>query len=425
MNVIDEFLTGYRREMDDYEQVARITSDQVKVQLGSAGIRAIITDRAKSLDRLAAKVRYRDKEKKYGSVREIQDDIVDLAGVRIALYFPKDREEVGRIISSQFDLTRAPKVFPKKRVKPSYEKRFDGYRAMHYRVKLRPETLQEAHRRYADSVVEIQVASVLMHAWAEVEHDLVYKPFQGRLSEEEYAILDELNGLVLAGEISLERLQAAMERRLSQDEVVFASHFDLAGYLHSKLSEKLGEAPPEWAIGSVDLLFDLMRELDIAHPDKAEELIVDLHEHYEKRPVSEQLIDLLLEQDQRRYDVYYKVRQRRENARLYADPMLIEKGTEQEAAIGDFMTKWIQLEMILRERGKAAQGGKQSKTLKRAIFLGAQSLSQKDAARLGQLRHIRNNLVHGIEIPEPPYLRAAAKDVESFIDVLGSEDDRK
>ena len=44
-----------------------------------------------------------------------------------------------------------------------------------------------------------------MHAWSEVEHDLIYKPLQGTLSKEELAILDELNGLVLAGEIALER----------------------------------------------------------------------------------------------------------------------------------------------------------------------------------------------------------------------------
>ena len=48
-----------------------------------------------------------------------------------------------------------------------------------------------------------------MHAWSEVEHDLVYKPLNGTLSEEELAILDELNGLVLAGEIALERLHIA------------------------------------------------------------------------------------------------------------------------------------------------------------------------------------------------------------------------
>src|SRR5438270_13662370 len=68
---------------------------------------------------------------------------------------------------------------------------FDGssYWATHYRIRLRESSLNQAQRRYAEGLVEIQVASVLMHACAEVEHDLVCKPIQGHLSVEEYAIL--------------------------------------------------------------------------------------------------------------------------------------------------------------------------------------------------------------------------------------------
>src|SRR5690606_9552985 len=97
------------------------------------------------------------------------------------------------------------------------------YWATHYRLKLRESSLQEGQKRYAAARVEVQVASVLMHAWSEVEHDLVYKPLQGTLSDEEYAILDELNGLVLAGEIALERLQKAGEARVTREGTPFAS----------------------------------------------------------------------------------------------------------------------------------------------------------------------------------------------------------
>ena len=420
MSVIDEFLTKYHREIDYYEQVARIASNQAKAQLEAAGIRAIVTDRAKSPDRLAGKVKDRNRSKNYQSVQEIQDDIVDLAGVRIALYFPKDREEADRIITSQFDLTEPPKKFPEEDVLLSYKKRFSGYWATHYRVKLQVETLQEAHRRYADAVVEVQVASVLMHAWAEVEHDLVYKPFQGKLSEEEYAILDELNGLVLVGEIALERLQGAMERRLSQTKAEFGNHFDLAGYLHSRLSEKLGKAPPDWALGRVDLLFDFMRALDIARPEEAEELIGNLHEQFEKRPISEQLIDFLLAQDQERYSVYSEIRNRRERTRIYTALLLQEGGTEQEAAIGDFITKWIQLEVLLREKGKKSLEGKHSMTPSNVLYW-IRKLPERDGTLLDQLRRIRNNLVHGVEIPEVSYLRSAAKDIKTIIAAVRAE----
>src|SRR5205807_113032 len=92
---------------------------------------------------------------------------------------------------------------------PRFDKRFSGYWATHYRVQLRDNQLTDAQQRYTEARIEIQVASVLMHAWSEVDHDLAYKPLQGRLSEDEYAILDELNGLVMVGEITLEQLQRA------------------------------------------------------------------------------------------------------------------------------------------------------------------------------------------------------------------------
>ena len=66
-----------------------------------------------------------------------------------------------------------------------------------------------------------------MHAWSEVEHDLIYKPMQGTLSEEELAILDELNGLVLTGEIALERLQAAGNERIQNSQATLPTSLSL------------------------------------------------------------------------------------------------------------------------------------------------------------------------------------------------------
>src|SRR5690606_20157049 len=146
----------------------------------------------------------------------VYDDIVDLSGVRVSLYFPSERELLDEIINEIFEVN-LKKDFPNEAHKPKYEKRFSGYWASHYRVKLKDELLT---KRYKDDTTEIQVASVLMHAWSEVEHDLVYKPFSGDLSKEELAILDEINGLVLSGEIALERLQSAMALRTSQSSKI-------------------------------------------------------------------------------------------------------------------------------------------------------------------------------------------------------------
>ena len=56
-----------------------------------------------------------------------------------------------------------------------------------------------------------------MHAWAEVEHDLTYKQKKGTVSYDEHESLDEINGLVLAGELSLQRLQRISELRIASE----------------------------------------------------------------------------------------------------------------------------------------------------------------------------------------------------------------
>ena len=120
--------------------------------------------------------------------------------------------------------------------------------------------VQPSEKRYCRARIEIQVASVLMHAWSEVEHDLIYKPLQGTLSKEELAILDELNGLVLAGEIALERLQAAGNERIRSKNAVFNNQYELASYLYNYLSSNFRPEDIELRMGNIELLFRLLSQ---------------------------------------------------------------------------------------------------------------------------------------------------------------------
>src|SRR5438309_1531694 len=223
MGLIEDFIARYRKEYDFYDQAARLAAQTLEVNLQAAGIRSMVTSRAKALGRLEAKCRQRAPVKNYTTVDDIYQDIVDLAGVRVALYFPGERGQVDKLIKQLFAVTGLPRDFPAASTS-SPNKRFSGYWATHYRVQMKETALADGHKRYAEARIEIQVASALMHAWAEVEHDLVYKPFEGTLADDEYAILDELNGLVIAGEIALERLQRAGEARVAAGGRRFTNH---------------------------------------------------------------------------------------------------------------------------------------------------------------------------------------------------------
>jgi ppGpp synthetase/RelA/SpoT-type nucleotidyltranferase len=175
-------LTGAVGEFDLFREAARLTQERCETLLNENGIRAIVTSRAKRPDGAAEKAKARNKRRqqrrKYKTIPQIFKDIVDLAGVRIALYFPGDAEEVGRLLEQHFEILRV-KNFPErkgqgKKSRRVYQKRFSGYRALHYLVCLKSEALSDEMKRFAQVRIEIQIASVLMHSWAEVEHDLAW-----------------------------------------------------------------------------------------------------------------------------------------------------------------------------------------------------------------------------------------------------------
>jgi len=213
LSVVDAFVKLYRHEVDFYEEVAKMVAETLDQALQDSGIRAIVTSRAKKPNRLRGKLQKRDQSRHYQSFRDIKDDIVDLAGVRVALYLPKDREAVSGIIEELFAPVRSPKRFPENRGEGDGV----GYVATHYLVQLRPENLHKKELRYADTNVEIQVASVLMHAWSEVTHDLTYKPQSGPLTEDELRMVNDLNDVVQSGEAILNELQESVEGRTSKE----------------------------------------------------------------------------------------------------------------------------------------------------------------------------------------------------------------
>lgn len=229
----------YNKEYDFYFNLARKVEEELGKRLRDSGVRCIVSSRAKSPDRLKVKITGRNEKNNYKKVGDVFDDIIDLSGVRVAVYFPENMVDVDKIIKDVFKVEKE-KTFPEDRsLSPSegeYKKVFSGYNAKHYRVSIKGDT------RYSEKhPVEIQVASVLMHAWSEVEHDLVYKPFQGNLSREEHMILDEINGLVLAGNLALERLQIAGRTRTQGQDYEFKNHYDLTSYFISKESNIMVE----------------------------------------------------------------------------------------------------------------------------------------------------------------------------------------
>ena len=259
VDTISSFIADWVQIKYFYSEAASLAQELCETLLASNAIRAIVTYRVKQDSRLEAKLRERVRKlgREYRSAREIRDDIVDLAGVRIALYFPSDREKIDKIIHDAFTDVKH-KTFPEQDEKRGsdslsqvgetpvdFQQRFHGYSADHYRVRMRVENLATKKLRddfqKTNPVIEIQVASVLMHAWAEIDHDLVYKTLtSGPASQQELRLLDATNGLVHTGEVLLQQLQTAMDDRVAYQNKPFSEQYELLSFLRGQIKKAKG-----------------------------------------------------------------------------------------------------------------------------------------------------------------------------------------
>lgn len=416
--VIEEFLKKYSKEYDYYQKIASICAQQCESDLGASGIRAIVTYRAKRPDRLRAKLEARHKNKKnYASVMEIYDDIIDLAGVRIAVYFPKATEEVHAYIQGTFDVI-TEKKFPEKNKKDIYNKRFSGYGANHYRVKLKSEVLSSSTQHYSEGVIEIQIASVLMHAWAEVEHDLVYKPLSGKLSKEEYKILDELNGLVLTGELALERLQDAGRERITKDEEPFTNHYDLSSFLYSSLEERDTKKYEDLMLGDTRVLHVFLEKLNLNKASNIKPFIDQLNPEDEKRNITDQLVEHMIQGSKNKYEIYNEVKKEVQGRGYKID----RDNSEKENALGYFISRWIKLESLILTIGKHILPEEKYQSVLGKKFLSAvQLFDQATQLEIENLRRLRNHIIHGMKSPDEKILYNSGKYIDILIKSMPNE----
>jgi ppGpp synthetase/RelA/SpoT-type nucleotidyltranferase len=99
-------------------------------------------------------------------------DLTDIAGVRVITYFSSDVERVADIIQRQFSIDTKNCIDKATLLDPD---RF-GYLSLHYVVSLKKAcTKPSEYRRFRKLKAEIQIRSILQHAWAEIEHDMGYK----------------------------------------------------------------------------------------------------------------------------------------------------------------------------------------------------------------------------------------------------------
>jgi ppGpp synthetase/RelA/SpoT-type nucleotidyltranferase len=306
--LIEEFLTWYEANRSEYVSIAQESAERLTQALSDAGVPHKIESRAKAIERLIIKVYTRKNERKYDNIDGIIADIVDLAGVRVLVYFPSDKERVEKFIIENFDVHSNPRLLGRdsKEIEGAshqYIPRYPGYCANHYRATLKLEKSQEA-RPCHHLRVEIQVTTILRHTWAEVGHDWSYKQLVPG-GDDEYCsqLLDALSGALEMGEFFMDNMQQRLVTQKELADQPFASQYDLGAWLN-KWAGRNGRSE---GLIDVQTLWEVLKRFDCHRPTRVQKILDEmdlspgLARKYEPLPlnIETSIIHSILESDER------------------------------------------------------------------------------------------------------------------------------
>lgn len=201
-NPTDPLAEALANEFDAQRELlngfAEILLTLVKALLAGRGIPiSSVAGRVKDRKSFLRKVVWRTK--KYSTIAAV----TDLVGIRVVTFFVDDIDRVADLVESEFAIDR-PNSVDKRRLDDldSF-----GYQSLHFVVSLNESRAKlSEYARFAGLKAEIQIRTLLQHAWAEIEHDRGYKG--GRFAPSEFQRrFSSLAGLLEVADEEFRRLR--------------------------------------------------------------------------------------------------------------------------------------------------------------------------------------------------------------------------
>jgi putative GTP pyrophosphokinase len=189
---INELMAYYRCAIMEVETKFNVLDEQFSLQYDRNPIESI-KSRLKSTDGIIRKLKRKDLP---FSLESIQENIKDVAGVRVICSFPEDIYMLADCLLNQDDIKLIEKKDYIKNPKKS------GYRSLHLIIEV-PIFLQNEKKSMK---VEVQLRTIAMDFWASLEHKLRYKK---NIDPEEAEIISK--ELIECSEIS-----AALDKRMEE-----------------------------------------------------------------------------------------------------------------------------------------------------------------------------------------------------------------
>ena len=162
-----ELLAQYRSHLPVFTQMAEVIPERLKGFFAEAGIIvAAVEHRVKTEESLAGKLRL-----KGGKYKDIFD-ITDIVGIRVITFYIDDVDKVASVLERLFEIDWANSIDKRK----AHEIDSFGYLSLHYICRIPESAYSDPEHPELNRIrFEVQMRTVLQHAWANMNHDTGYK----------------------------------------------------------------------------------------------------------------------------------------------------------------------------------------------------------------------------------------------------------
>ena len=230
--IIKKLIDEYKTKHSIYEDFAKNVHFVLETLLKNNEFRyQAVFSRGKELDSLQKKIIENKELQKLETIIEIDD----LAGCRVIFYLDKDIERFRNYIYKEFNV-----------VKDNLKYSEDSYNARHIIVRLSENRLALLeYAKFSDLKCEIQLTTVLYHAWSEMNHNIIYKPQElSNFDKKAFISLKKQFAVVMKNHIKEAQLTfdfiSYQAEKIKQGKKVFDIKF-LNNIIHSESNNELYE----------------------------------------------------------------------------------------------------------------------------------------------------------------------------------------
>jgi ppGpp synthetase/RelA/SpoT-type nucleotidyltranferase len=169
-NKLEDWDREYKSKINGYEKFEKLLKSLIEKLLEMEGVSTQVSSRTKSAISFREKIERKDKTG--NAYDNPMSEVTDIVGIRIITYYLEDIDRICSIIKKEFEIDE------KNSLDKSAILAIDqfGYKSVHYIVSLSsvrrdlPEWTE-----FSKFKAEIQVRTILQHAWAEIDHEIRYK----------------------------------------------------------------------------------------------------------------------------------------------------------------------------------------------------------------------------------------------------------